>query len=167
MFPPRLCSQHRRSQTSQPLNLPVNARIYKHTPAGARPSGRELQQAYLWDPREGKGQGTQTGLTSLPPPRSQFGWTPLIHRRWLSLSINDRPDFWDLFLTWVDPLIPEGLLQLTNKLSRCCFGPFRAKDKRVRKGFCQKPGLRLSCGLLISSSEKTLSSVTRPQAGVQ
>lgn len=84
MFPSKLHSQHRRSQTLQPLHPPVSTHIYKHTPARARPSGRELQQANLWDPREGKGQGTQTGLTSLPPFRVSKLGTPYTYSTYTS-----------------------------------------------------------------------------------
>lgn len=160
MFPSKRHSQHRRSQTLQPLHPPVNTHIYKHTPARARPSGRELQQANLWDPREGKGQGTQTGLTSLPPSRVSKLGTSCMYYTYTS----------NFFQTWwtQQPLEPHGLLTLGPPLWNIKHFENQKVLLRGENGaFAKHVALRLTSELLTSSSEKSLSSVTWVQAGVQ
>lgn len=74
-------------QRYAPPPSPLLAFMYTNTHLlGARPSGRELQRANLWSPGEGKGQGTQTGLTSLPPFTASETLGPRYGKRCFSFS---------------------------------------------------------------------------------
>lgn len=128
MFPSKLHSQHRRSQTLQPLHPPVSTHIYKHTPARARLSGRELQQANLWGPREGKGQGTQTGLTSLPPFRVSKLETPYTNSTYTS----------NFFQTWwsQEYLKQHSLLTLGQPLRNIRHFRSQRYFNGWERGFC-------------------------------